>query len=258
MVAYPTAEGHEWPIAIIPVLDLMGGQVVRARAGLREHYAPIQHIKGSDPFIFLPFMLQRSRAAIAYIADLDGIMHGKVQWALLNQIAADFSEIQMWLDAGFQSFAQAQQAIHASVHGEGSPKYSSLAGASSVAEGGWHNPFVPVLGTETLLALEDLSRFSEECILSLDYGSEGFRGDSAWLSCHEYWPSRVIVMSLPNVGAEEGPDDKALKTALMSAQKCANPPQIFAAGGVDFKHTHPLSVLGVSGALMATALHALP
>jgi phosphoribosylformimino-5-aminoimidazole carboxamide ribotide isomerase len=230
MVAHPTADPHQWPIAVIPVIDVLREQVVHAKAGQRDCYAPIHSplVEGSDPVAVLRALLNLSQAKTAYIADLDGIMLGAPQWPLIHSLAQHFSDIAIWLDAGFTSFEQTQ-AIPSFVF--------------------------PVLGTETLRDLNNLSLHSAECVLSLDFGPEGFRGDPRWLSCPEYWPSRVIVMSLAKVGANSGPDMERIQTTVKQARSLAHPPQIFAAGGVAVEHANALSQLGVAGALVASALH---
>jgi phosphoribosylformimino-5-aminoimidazole carboxamide ribotide isomerase len=259
MVAHPTAEGHEWPIAVIPVIDLLSGQVVHARAGQRDLYAPIHTplVQGSDPEQVLAALLNRSKAKTAYIADLDGIMHGHSQWPLIHQLAACFSDITIWLDAGFTHFERAQSVIQIQDQKESISSKSELDLQGSDLKKSKRFPtLLPVLGTESLLQLENLSRQAQHCVLSLDFGPEGFRGDPEWLSHPEYWPDRVIVMSLAKVGVGAGPDFEHIQSALHEASRLARPPQIFAAGGITQQHAVQLARLGVSGALVASALHA--
>jgi len=258
MVTHPTAEGHEWPIAVIPVIDLLCGQVVHARAGQRDLYAPIQTplVQGSDPEKVLEALLNRSKAKTAYIADLDGIMHERAQWPLINQLAARFTDIEIWLDAGFKSVESAHSAIQIHCQKETmlSASESDLQG-SVLERGKGLSTLLPVLGTESLLALENLSYQAQHCVLSLDFGPEGFRGDAGWLSHAEYWPDRVIVMSLANVGIGAGPDFEQVQSVLIKASKLDKPTRVFAAGGVAQYHASQLSQLGVAGALVASALH---
>jgi phosphoribosylformimino-5-aminoimidazole carboxamide ribotide isomerase len=261
MVAHPTAEEHEWPIAVIPVIDLLSGQVVHARAGQRDSYAPIQTplVQGSDPEPVLQALLSRSKAKTAYIADLDGIMHGHMQWSLINQLAACFSDITLWLDAGFTSFEDAHSAIQIQNQKECMSSASESDVQGSVLKKSMQFPtLLPVLGTESLLGLENLSHQAQHSVLSLDFGPEGFRGDPRWLSHPEHWPDRVIVMSLAKVGVGAGPDIEHLQSALDKANQLDRPPQIFAAGGVAQHHALQLAQLGISGALVASALHACP
>jgi phosphoribosylformimino-5-aminoimidazole carboxamide ribotide isomerase len=246
---------------VIPVIDLLSGQVVHARAGQRDLYAPIQTplVQGSDPEEVLEALLNRSKAKTAYIADLDGIMHERAQWPLINQLATRFSDIEIWLDAGFESFESGQSAIqlHCQKENISGASESNLQG-SVLERGEGFSTLLPVLGTETLQALENLSNQAQHSVLSLDFGPEGFRGDAGWLSHPEYWPDRVIVMSLAKVGVGAGPDFEQVQSALLKASKLDKPTQVFVAGGVAQFHASQLSQLGVAGALVASALHSQP
>lgn len=232
--------------------------MVHARAGQRDLYAPIVTplVQGSEPQEVLQALLTRSKSKQAYIADLDGIMRGRAQWPLIHQLVNRFDDIVIWLDAGFNSFENAQAAIQTASENEtiqkdpgvGLPKTYS-------AKDGQIASIVPVLGTETLLECENLSGHSERCILSLDFGPEGFRGDPSWISHPEYWPDRVIVMSLVKVGAGAGPDMERIRDVMLDLKVRSQPKQIFAAGGVTPDHAEQLRQFGVAGALVASALH---
>ncbi len=66
------------------------------------------------------------------------------------------------------------------------------------------------------------------------------------------WPQRVIVMTLARVGSGAGPD----LARLAAIQSIASGREIYAAGGVrDAADLWALKEAGVSGALIATALH---
>jgi phosphoribosylformimino-5-aminoimidazole carboxamide ribotide isomerase len=263
MDIHPTAEGHEWPIAVIPVIDLLNGQVVRARAGERSSYAPIQTplVQGSDPFEVLRALLNRTKAKTAYVADLNGIMDGQAQWPLLNRLSEHFASTEIWIDAGFISYASAYEAILQSAETQSRTDPSEEGEQNSFPKNQkprsipGRSILTPVLGTETLLSLEDLSHFAQECVLSLDFGQEGFRGDPDWLSHPEYWADRVIVMTLAKVGVGAGPDIEEIERALLKASRLESPPHVFAAGGVALHHALPLKQLGIAGALVASALH---
>lgn len=227
---------YDQALTLLPVLDLIEGQVVAARAGERGRYAPIRTplTAGSDPVAVLGALLARSGADRAYLADLDGIQHGRPQWAVLRRLLAAFPQSGFWLDAGFASLEAGREAA-----------------AGLDAQGG---RVVPVLGSETLQGCSDLSRTADTgpCVLSLDFGSEGFRGDPAWLAAPQCWPQQVIVMTLARVGVAQGPDLDRLRACLA----LAGDRQLYAAGGV--RHVQDLAALarlGVAGALVASALH---
>ena len=64
--------------AVIPVLDLRGGRVVRARRGERATYAPIETplAKGSAPADVATGLLRAWPSRLLYVADLDAIIDG--------------------------------------------------------------------------------------------------------------------------------------------------------------------------------------
>ena len=228
---------YDQAVALLPVLDLIGGQAVAARAGERGRYAPIRTplVAGSDPGDVLAALLARSKAPLAYVADLDAIMQGRPQWTVLEQLLARFPDCKLWLDGGF---AGAEQGLR-----------------SAAALDPERGRVLPVLGTETLRQCSDLSAaaYARHCVLSLDFGKHGLRGDPRWLEQAHCWPERVVVMTLARVGEAQGPDLDRLRQCLA----LAGSRQVYAAGGVrDAADLADLARLGVAGALVASALHA--
>ena len=99
-----TIERPGAPFAVIPVLDLRHGRVVRARRGERASYAPIVTplAKGSDPDSVARGLLDAWPATTLYVADLDAIMDGAApNLAALERITRACPGIALWVDAGF-------------------------------------------------------------------------------------------------------------------------------------------------------------
>jgi phosphoribosylformimino-5-aminoimidazole carboxamide ribotide isomerase len=86
---------------IIPVIDLLGGQVVRGIGGWRSEYRPIesQLVAGSDPGAIAAAFVEHFGAATCYVADLDAIEREHWQMDAWNAISA--AGLRLWLDAGF-------------------------------------------------------------------------------------------------------------------------------------------------------------
>jgi phosphoribosylformimino-5-aminoimidazole carboxamide ribotide isomerase len=86
---------------IIPVLDVMNGQVVRAVGGLRENYQPIAcPFTGSrKPYDVATALLQLAKASELYVADLDAIM-GKSGVSRAVRGLLEAVPVATWLDAG--------------------------------------------------------------------------------------------------------------------------------------------------------------
>ncbi|MBU3644309.1 MAG: nickel transporter, partial [Candidatus Methylopumilus sp.] len=88
---------------LIPVVDLMQGQVVHARLGERQDYQPIQSplCDSSEPISIIQALAALYRFDTLYIADLDAIQGNSGQIALLKLIQQNFPKIEILLDAGF-------------------------------------------------------------------------------------------------------------------------------------------------------------
>ena len=215
----------------IPVIDLMGGQVVRARMGDRASYRPLESPLSptSDPIDVVRGVLGIFPFKRLYVADLDAIQGGGDNRQTLRRIRAEFPLLQMWVDDG----AADASSLHA------------LIGADLGT---------PVIGSEsqrdsTLIAQ---NRDSMRIVLSLDFRGDAFQGPQEILAEPALWPRRVIVMTLARVGSGAGAD----LARLAAIRSIAGGREIYAAGGVrNAADLRALKETGVSGALIATALH---
>ena len=96
---------------IIPVLDLLDGQVVRGVAGRRETYAPIESrlSRSSAPLDVARSLRDTFGSNRLYFADLDGILHERPCWTVIDQLNADGFEL--LVDAGLREPGLARQLI---------------------------------------------------------------------------------------------------------------------------------------------------
>jgi phosphoribosylformimino-5-aminoimidazole carboxamide ribotide isomerase len=219
--------------SIVPVLDLKAGRVVHACAGERAHYLPIRSrlVEGSDVLVVAEGLMSLARFRRLYIADLDAIEGRGGHATFIARLRQRHPDVELWVDCGIKTPAAAL----------------ALAGAS----------VIPVLGSESLADTAVVAAVlaqlgSRGCVLSLDYRGERFLGPPALETRAELWPDRVIVMSLGRVGTSTGPD----LARLLGARDAAGGRSIFAAGGVrDRADIDRLAAAGISGALVATALH---
>lgn len=218
---------------IIPVLDLKGGEVVRARAGERDKYRPIVSplAASSDPVDVLGGLLTLAPFRAVYIADLDAITGVGDNGRAVRQLAQRFPDREFWLDGGFSDSVSAQRRAQAG---------NTL-----------------VFGSESLPTLdalaEALAAFGRSgAILSLDYRDGCFVGPRGLDEQPDRWPQRIILMDLGRVGMKAGPGFMRLQELAARAEGR----KIFAAGGVrDADDIERLASLGIAGALVATALH---
>jgi phosphoribosylformimino-5-aminoimidazole carboxamide ribotide isomerase len=217
---------------IIPVLDLKGGQVVRAEQGRRDSYRPIvTPLSGNADIVAVAKGLRGVHPfSTFYIADLDAIEGGMPNSEALARLTAAIPGApELWVDAGL-----------ADVTGF----------AAALATPG----LCPVLGSESQKDAGPLRRFRDhrDLILSLDFFADGFRGPAELLDNAELWPNRVIVMTLAKVGSAAGPDFSRLR----EIKNRAGEREVIAAGGVRHEaDLRELAALGISTALVATSLH---
>ena len=219
---------------IIPVIDIKGGIVVHAKRGERTNYEPISTRLSVSPepvdvvqglLNFLPF-------ENIYIADLDAITGDSRNDDIIIAIATAYPELRIWLDAGFS-------------------KIDSMAAFMRTTNIDF------VFASESIPSMSGFEKMRallapERVVLSLD------RSDAALIGCPDIfeqpdsWPERIIHMNLSRVGTKSGPDWDGLKRL----HETAGEHKIYAAGGVrDEDDLRRLTELGISGALVATALH---
>lgn len=220
-------------LKLIPVIDLLGGQVVHARKGQRANYRPIESslCRSAHPEDIVDALLQLHPFSTIYVADLDAIMQTGSNFELISKIHDRFPEIMFWVDAGFSDESAVQRWFQ-----------------SNIGE--------PVIGSEMFsdaqLLINTITRWgSSRSILSLDFSGGHLLGPKAVLK-PETWPERVIAMTLARVGSNHGPDCRLLGRLVAKALHTL----IFAAGGVRGpRDLEQLAEIGVSGVLLASALH---
>ena len=132
--------------AVIPVLDLRGGRVVRARRGERSSYAPIETplAKGSAPDAVARGLRDAWPAAILYVADLDAIIdRAAPDLRALEAIARTCPGVSLWVDAGF----------------------AEPAGVDAFLASGLGRP---VIGSESQADADLVTRLGDRAVFSLD------------------------------------------------------------------------------------------
>jgi len=216
---------------IVPVIDLMGGAVVRARMGRRDQYRPIETPLSptSDPVDVARGLMSVHPFATFYAADLDAILGNGDNRFALTRVKAAFPHLALWVDSGVADIEAAQRWL----------------------DGGLGHL---VLGSETQTDARLARRFAGDprVALSLDFRDDRFLGPPALLTDASAWPRDVIVMTLARVGSGAGPDVHR----LAAIQAAAPGHRVFAAGGVrDAADLAALSDAGIAGALVASCLH---
>lgn len=222
---------------LIPVIDLMQGQVVRAVRGNRQSYRPIESrlCNSSDPVTVAKILCEHCATRQLYVADLDALLGRPGQSAVLRTLLQAMPGLELWLDAGFAN-AHAADALRLELGAAG-------------------EQVVPVFGSESLASREELERCFDgdgDGVLSLDRRDGQHLDVAGCWDAPALWPRRVIVMTLERVGAGAGPDLETLTNVRRKS------PTTFVVGAGGIRNQSDLQAASDAGAcawLVASALH---
>jgi phosphoribosylformimino-5-aminoimidazole carboxamide ribotide isomerase len=231
---------------IIPVIDLLGGQVVRGIGGRRELYRPVVSRIAPDarPASVAAALVEQFGLDTVYVADLQAIMDEQPDPAAWREIAA--TGMRLWLDAGVGNRQTARRVI-------------DLLGPITP-------DFVLVVGLETLQSLDELREITRQWdvpVVSLDLrAGVPLTPIATWANptplgiaaeLEQYGTHDLIVLDLADVGMGAGTSTLELCRQL----RTRSPRQrLIAGGGIrGLDDVRALADAGCEAALVASALH---
>jgi phosphoribosylformimino-5-aminoimidazole carboxamide ribotide isomerase len=230
---------------LIPVIDLLDGQVVHAIKGERKHYRPVQSIlcDASDPISIARAFRDRLGLNEIYIADLSALLSsGQNNHREIIATLAEKEGINILLDAGTSNAEEALAWLKLGVR-------------------------KVIVGSETLrteASLEEMptSLDPDRLIFSLDFRAGKIMSQCTALTLmpplevlallHSSAWKEVILLDLRRVGSGEGADRS------IAAKVRSNLPdlKLLIGGGIaNSEELFELESMGISGVLAATALH---
>jgi phosphoribosylformimino-5-aminoimidazole carboxamide ribotide isomerase len=227
---------------IFPVLDLKGGQVVRAVGGRRDEYRSVisDLAPTSAARDIAAALRQRFSLTHLYVADLDAIAGAPPDVPTFRRLRTE--GFHLWVDAGLRDCDHAASLFDAGVE-------------------------ELVFGLETLRGLEELSRacnrHGPRVAFSLDLKNgeplgdrQAWKNGDAWSIAEEAVSAgiqRMIVLDLAHVGSGNGVGTEALCARIAKAFPRV---EVIAGGGVrGVEDLRRLQDCGVWGVLLASALH---
>ena len=204
---------------------------MRAQRGERDRYLPIlsQLCDSSEPLEITRALIELYPFKTLYIADLNAIQGMGNNAAVVMKLQHHFPHIDFWLDTGI---------VTASAW-----SYLDMATIRCI------------IGSEVLKNIAQYTHLISSLatarpILSLDFNRNGLLGPNALMQ-PEYWPQKLICMTLAKVGSYEGPDFEKIAGLATNSHH-----GIYAAGGIrDIDDLNRLHTLGAAGALIASTLH---
>ncbi len=229
-ISFYIAPPIAFSMRIIPVLDVKGGVAVAGKSGERSKYKPLKSVFASSSN---PIEIAKSIPLHElYVADLDGVMHGRPNFKLLEEL----SQLKkLMVDAGVRSYSDVEKISELNVD--------------------------IILGSETLesayVVQKTLENFKERVILSVDIKNEEVL--SSWLpkSIPETFnhlrgigAKRFIFLDISSVGTLKGFGFEFLNEIKPKLEI-----EILVGGGIRQEDLARLEKLRVSGALVGTALH---
>jgi phosphoribosylformimino-5-aminoimidazole carboxamide ribotide isomerase len=229
---------------MIPVLDVMDGQVVRAVGGRRELYRPLESrlTDSTDPPTVADAVLAAAGTTELYVADIDAIRRHRPRLGWIKPLADRGCRV--LVDAGLRTAAEARLIVDA--------------GASAV-----------VAATETLRSIDELKMLlctlgPDRVILSLDLRNGRLVGDEAiWGAAEDPAAAvataggngvrRVIVLDLARVGTGIGIGTEVLCTRIRAVFPDV---ELIAGGGVrTWDDVAKAAKAGADAVLVASGLH---
>jgi phosphoribosylformimino-5-aminoimidazole carboxamide ribotide isomerase len=228
---------------ILPVIDLLHGEVVRGIAGRREEYRPIRSCltDSTRPLEVAEAFRKTFGFTELYLADLDAILDAEPafeQYAALRERG-----FHLWLDAGVRQLKDANRLADAGIE-------------------------TIVLGLETLHEPREFIRIlrehgPERVVFSLDMkegkplaGSDGWPANDAlelakWII--HMGGRRLLLLDLAHVGGSDGPGTERLCEVLAKSDPHV---EISTGGGIrGIDDVRRLEKVGVKSVLVASALH---
>lgn len=238
---------------VIPVLDVLRGQVVRGVAGRREEYRPIQGrlCPNSEVADIAKAFREQFSFELAYLADLDAITGGQPAWDIYAAVLE--LGLELMVDAGVKNLADAQQLARFVTQDEKRTERKIrhiVVGLETLDEGVDLAELVHAIGARRLVFSLDMADGRPLCRRADWQDLSPLKLAELVLAAGA---RRMIVLDLRRVGINKGPGTLPLCRQL---RKLDREIEIIAGGGVrGYADLDALSQAGCDAALVASALH---
>ena len=226
---------------IIPVIDVLNGIAVHAVRGRRKEYQPLKSVlcNSVDPFEVAK-TFKRLGFSELYLADLDAITGKQVNFEVYRHIVCE-TGLELMVDAGVSDIEVAKKMLENQVS-------KIVIGTETLRSKSFVQEAVKLLGNDRFIVSLDL--LGDKVLVKL--GFDGCKNALCLLrDFRQIGVLGFIVLDLARVGSGEGVNMDFLKKAISNLGT-----GVYVGGGVrGVADLIELRDLGVSGALVATALH---
>ena len=228
---------------VLPVIDLMGGLVVRGVAGQREKYRPVESLFASNatPGSIAAGLVKQFGFSDVYVADLDAIAGAPPSVAAYDEIEA--AGLNLMIDCGATTPATCSGLLRGSSR-------SVVLGLESVRDRCSIAEFPAALGVEAVVFSLDLKAGRPLTQLA------------EWIDCPpaeiaaaaiEAGFARLIALDLASVGVKQGPTVAHLCQSIRQRHPAV---ELISGGGVrQLDDIQTLCTAGCDRVLVASALH---
>lgn len=230
-------------MAILPVLDLMGGQVVRGVAGRRAEYRPVvsRLTTEATPLAVARAFREQFGFDELYLADLDALAGAPPALDVYRRLHDD--GFRLWVDAGLRTTTDAVPLLEVGVA-------SIIAGLETVDGPAALSALVECVGAGRLVFSLDLT---DGTPLTQPGAWSGADADAIAAAAFAQGVRRLLVLDLRRVGVGTGAGTEPLVARLRQQHPAL---EITAGGGVrDIADVGRLRTAGADRVLVASALH---
>ena len=241
---------------VIPAIDLMGGVVVHGVKGEREKYRPVKSIlcERAELFPIVEAFVRKLGLREFYIADLDAIMFSRQRdhLDLITDRRAEglntFGTISFMVDAGVFDIADVGKILKAGIDQVimGTETLPSLTTLQDIIDCYGADHLVVSLDTKDSLVLSAAPEIADMAV------------PQALSLLKEFGIRHYILLELGKVGTSAGLNKELIKECLsvLDVHSSERGNSFLLGGGVSgYEDLHWLRDMGVSGAIVATALH---
>lgn len=229
---------------IIPVIDLLGGQVVRGVAGRRAEYQPVRSrlVEGSDPAAVAGAFFAIGFRSV-YVADLDAIGGGPADVESYRRIRA--CGLELLIDGGFSRPEPITQLL------EAGSEFGAIVGLETLANPAALRSIAQCAPTSRITFSLDLVR-GEPKTLGEDW--QGMPAVEIGELAYECGFRDLIVLDIAQVGTGQGVATAELCRRLR--ESLGDDVRLISGGGVrGAADLERLAECGCDAALVASALH---